>query len=78
MIDWELCKKFQCDHTIKGYMHNPEPILEYQTHKSIWDFGVQIDHLNMRTCQIVNFSISANHKAKLKESENRDKYLDFV
>ena len=28
-----------------------------------------------RTCRIVNFAVSADHRVKLKESENRDKYL---
>ena len=31
-----------------------------------------------RTCQIVDFSISADHRVKLKESEKRDEYLDLA
>ena len=29
-----------------------------------------------RTCWIVDFSVPADHRVKLKESENNDKYLD--
>ena len=31
-----------------------------------------------RTCRIVDFEVSADHRVKLKESEKRDKYLDFA
>ena len=33
VIHWELCKKFRFDHTNKWHMHNPESILENETHK---------------------------------------------
>ena len=30
---------------IKWYMHNPAPVLENVTHKLLWDFNIQTDHL---------------------------------
>ena len=33
MIHRELCKKLKFDHTNKRYMHNPESVLENETHK---------------------------------------------
>ena len=45
VIHWEMCKKFKFDHTIKKYMHNPAPVLENATHKLLWDFNIQTDHL---------------------------------
>ena len=45
VIDWEMCKKFKFDHTNKWYMHNPAPVLENDTHKLLWDFKIQTDHL---------------------------------
>ena len=33
MIHWEMCRKFQFDHTNKWYMHNPAPVLENDSHK---------------------------------------------
>ena len=42
---WEMCKKFKSDHANKWYMHNPEPVLENDTHKLLWDFDIQADHL---------------------------------
>ena len=31
-----------------------------------------------RTCKIVDFAVSADHRIKLKECEKKDKYLDFA
>ena len=45
MIHWEMCKKFKIDHMNKWYMHNPAPVLENDTHKLLWDFDMQMDHL---------------------------------
>ena len=42
---WELCKEFKFDHKSKWYMHNPESVLENETHKLLWDFAIQTDHL---------------------------------
>ena len=45
VIHWEMCKKFKCDHANKWYMHNPASVLENDTHKLLWDFDIQTDHL---------------------------------
>ena len=45
VIYWEMCKKFKFDHTNKWYMHKPAPVLENDTHKLLWDFGIHTDHL---------------------------------
>ena len=31
-----------------------------------------------RTCGIVNFDVPADHRVKLKESENKDEYFDLA
>ena len=45
VVYWEMCRKFQFDHTNKWYMHNPAHVLENDTHKLLWDFNIQTDHL---------------------------------
>ena len=45
VIHWEICKKIKFDHANKWYMHNLEPVLENDTHKLLWDFDIQTDHL---------------------------------
>ena len=45
VIHWEMCKKFQFDHTNKWYMHNPATVLENDMHQLLWDFNIQTDRL---------------------------------
>ena len=45
VIHNELCGKLKFDHTTKWYMHKPKCVLENETHKILWDFEIQIDHL---------------------------------
>ena len=87
--DWEMSKKFKFDHTNKWYMHNPPHVLENNTHKLLWDFDEQTDHLisarrpdliiinkKMRICKIVDFAVPADHRIKLKKYKKKDKNLD--
>ncbi len=72
-------------------MHNPAPVLENNTHKFLWDFDIQTDHLisarrpdliiinkKTKTSKIVDFAIPADHRIKLKQCEKKDKYLDLA
>ena len=74
----------------KCYMKNPTSILENDAHKLLRDFDIQTDHLilarqpyliiiikkeNMKNC---GFSVLADHRVKLKESEKKDEYLDLA
>ena len=45
VIHWEMCKKLQFNHINKWYMHNPAPVLVNDSHKLLWDFNIQTDHL---------------------------------
>ena len=90
VIHWEMCKKFKLDHANKWYMHNPAPVQENDSHKLIWDFDIQTDHLisawkpdhiiiNKKIIfKIIDFAVPAVHRIKLKECEKRDKYLNLV
>ena len=72
-------------------MHNPAPVQKNDTHKLLWDFKIQTDHLiparrpgfiiinekkNNRICKFVNFAVPADHRINLKEYEKKDKYLE--
>ena len=72
-------------------MHNPAPVLENDSHKLLWDFNIQTDHLiparrpgliiikkRKKICKIVDFAVPADHKINLKESEKKDKDLDLA
>ena len=45
VIHREMCKKLKFDDTNKWYMHNSAPVLENNTHKLLWVFNIQTDHL---------------------------------
>ena len=72
-------------------MHNPESVLENETHKFFWDLEIQTDHLisarrldleivnkKKRTCQIVDFAVPADFRVKMTENEKKDKYRDLA
>ena len=83
---------FKFDHANKWYMHNPVPVLENNTHKLLCDFDIHTDHRisarrpgliiinkkKKRICKIIDFAVPADHRLKLKECEQKDKYLDLV
>ena len=61
------------------------------THKLLWDFDIQTDHLisarkpdliiinkKERICKIIDFAVLADHIIKLIECEKKDKYLDLA
>ena len=45
VVNCELCKEFKFDHMKKRYMNNPESVLQNETHKILWEFETQTDHL---------------------------------
>ena len=72
-------------------MHNLAPVLENDTHKLLWNFDIHTDHLisarrpdliiinkKKRTYKIVDFTVPADHRIKLKEYEKKVKYLDLA
>ena len=86
VIHKEMCKKLKFDHTNKWYMHNLAPVQENATHKLLWDFNIQTDHLiparrqgpynnqqqKKRISKIVDFAVPADHRINLKESEKKE------
>ena len=61
------------------------------THKLLWDFEIQTDHLisarrpdliiinkNKRICKIFDLAVPADPRINLKECEKKDKYLDLA
>ena len=55
-------------------MHNPAPALENDTHKLLWDFDVQTDHLISARRQDL---LIINTKKKKKKKERICKIVDF-
>ena len=72
-------------------MHNLAPFQEIVMHHFLWDFNIQTDRLiparrpdliiinrKKRICKIVDFTVPADHRINLKESEKKDKYLNLA
>ena len=49
VIIWKLYEKLKFNHTNKWYIHNPESILENESHTLLWDFAIQTYHLILAT-----------------------------
>ena len=86
-----MSKTFKFDHINKWYKHNPAPVQENDTHKLLWDFNIQTDHLirarrldliiinkKKRICKTVDFAVLVDHRINLKECEKKDKYLNLA
>ena len=66
------------------------PVRENDTHKLLWNFDIQTDHLiSARTynnqqqqkkeiCKIVDFAVPVDQRIKLKECKKRDKYQELA
>ena len=91
VIHREMCKEFKFDNVKKWYMHNPAPVLENDTHKLLWDFDIQTDHLisaqrpdliiikkkkKKKICKIVDFAVLAEHRIKLKPCKRIEKTME--
>ena len=79
VIHWEMCKKFKFDHTNKWYMHNTAPVLENDTHKFLWNFDIQTDHLiPVRRPNLIIINKKKRLCCPVKECEKKDKYLELA
>ena len=80
VIHWEMCRKFQFDHTNKWNMHNPAPVLENATNSLIPTRRPNFIIMNnkKRICKIVDTAVPVDHRINLKEREKKDKYLDLA
>ena len=89
VIYWELCKKLKFHHTNKWYIYIPEAVHENKMQKILRDFerwtdnpipgrvpGLVLYDKKKRICHIVDFTVPADHKVKVKvkEGKNLDKY----
>ena len=74
VIHWEMCKKLKFDHMNKWYKHNPAVFQENDTHKLLWDFDIQTDHListRRPDLIIINNNNKKREFAKLRTLQSR-------
>ena len=79
VIHWEMNKKFKFDHTNKWYMHNPAHVLENDTHKLLWDFNIQTDHLiPARRPDLIIINKKKKKKKRKRKEKRICKIVDFT
>ena len=87
VIHWEFCKKLKFDYTTKYYKHKPESVLKNESHKFLWYFEIQTDHIipvKRPAQEIINKKkkkdFSCNEFCRLGRQQiknaKRDKFLD--
>ena len=70
-------------------MHKPESARENATHKILWGFEMQTNHLipvrrqdlmliSKKKDHRVSFAIPVDHWGEMKENEKIDKYVDLA
>ena len=89
-MHWLLCKKFEIECEDKWFSHQPEPVLENEKCKILWDLAIQTDKeiehrrpdivvidKEKRECEIVNIAVPGDQNIKVKELEKITKYQDL-
>ena len=73
---WELCKELKFVYTNKWYLHNPESVLENETHNILWYFDIQTDPLiSARRPDIV--IVKKKKKKKKKKEKKRTCWIEY-
>ena len=89
-VHWLLCKKFEIECEDKWFSHQPEPVLENDKCKILWDFAIQTDKeiehrrpdivvidKEKRECKIIDIAVPGDQNIKVKELEKISKYQDL-
>ena len=72
VIHWELCRKFEFDYANKWYMQNSVSVLENETHKFLWHFQIQSDHLiSARRSDLIIIKKKKKKKKKKRKKEKK-------
>ena len=91
-IHWEVCKEEGFIVNEKWYEHLPEPVLQNEGCKILWDFiTIQTDHViearrpdmifvekRNKCCKIIDFAITYDSRIEEKEVEKVVKYQDLA
>ena len=90
-IHWEICRANGIHVKSKWYEHQPEPVIENDFCKLLWDFTVQTDDFitarrpdmifidkKHHECKIIDFAIPYDTRVDDKEVEKIEKYLHLT
>ena len=89
-LHWSLCNKYQISCSNKWYEHQPDPVIENEQVKLLWDHAIRtdrvirahrpdlalIDKINRRV-SLIDVSVPWDSRVEEKEREKLDKYQDL-
>ena len=87
VIQLDLFKKIEFDHTIKWYIHKSESILENAIQRILYNFEIQMDHLisarrldlmlinKKKYYHLIDVAVLEDHRMKIKIKQNERKIL---
>ena len=89
-VHWVLCKKCETECEDKWFSRQPEPVLENDKCKILWDFAIQTDKetehrrpyivvidKENRECKNINIAAPGGQNIKMKELEKINKHQDL-
>ena len=87
IIHWELCGKHNLERAKYWYDHQPAGVIENDSHKILWDFMIQCDHVvehrkpdivlvnkEEKTCLLIDIACPGDIRIKNKEDEKLGNY----
>lgn len=90
-VHWELARKHDFPVSEKWYEHIPEPVLENENYKILWDVTIQTDHeiearrpdlvlvqKKEKNTKLVDFAVPFDSRVLMKENEKIEKYQDLA
>ena len=90
VLHWHMCDVYGFERAERWYDHTPEPVLENDEHKILWDFQIQTDHQlknnrpdlvvvdkKARDCIILDVACPFDTRIIQKENEKVEKYQDL-
>ena len=91
LLHWELCKRLGFHQSEKWYDHKPEPVLENEESKLLWDFNIRTDKViearrpdivliekKKRVVSVVDVAIPGDFRVVDKETEKVIKYQNLA
>jgi hypothetical protein len=89
-VHWSLCRKYSIETPEQWWKHTPEPVVETDRAKILWDFSIRTDHhiqankpdlvvvdKDEKSCLIIDIACPLDTNVRKKELEKVQKYRDL-
>ena len=89
-VHWNICNDLGIKTSDKWYEHQPDTVINTDTHTVIWDMAVHTDrHIGANrpdiiikdkvnsTCKLIDMTVPCDRNVSIKEMEKKSKYKDL-